>query len=179
MLQSHFAHYLIPTSSTRAFRNRRTMTTPIPQPPTIPFLGNALSIEREVPLRSYRLLAKQYGEIFQLDFPGMSHVLLFSCPRMYHHLKPILVLHRPSGHISEHIRTCERGQRREKIYEATCSSVEASATSGRRWSFYGMVFGSFLSIEGLSTRIQADTDMPNWGIARTFLVPVVEASIEC
>ncbi|KAF7294065.1 Fatty acid hydroxylase [Mycena kentingensis (nom. inval.)] len=43
------------------------MTTPIPQPPTIPFLGNVASIERDVPLQSFTLLAKTYGEIFQLQ----------------------------------------------------------------------------------------------------------------
>ena len=42
------------------------MTCPIPSPPSIPFLGHVTSIEREVPLRSFRLLSEQYGEIFQL-----------------------------------------------------------------------------------------------------------------
>jgi cytochrome P450 / NADPH-cytochrome P450 reductase len=46
------------------------MTTPIPQPRTIPFLGNATTLEAEVPLRSMHALAKEYGEIFQLDLPG-------------------------------------------------------------------------------------------------------------
>ncbi|KAJ7830816.1 cytochrome P450 [Mycena olivaceomarginata] len=42
------------------------MSVPIPQPLIIPFLGNVASVEREVPLRSFRLLAKTYGEIFRL-----------------------------------------------------------------------------------------------------------------
>ncbi|KAH8809612.1 fatty acid hydroxylase [Flagelloscypha sp. PMI_526] len=46
------------------------MTTPIPQPKTIPFLGNAKDIDSEVPLRSFSLLARQYGEIYHLSFPG-------------------------------------------------------------------------------------------------------------
>ncbi|KAF7347083.1 Fatty acid hydroxylase [Mycena venus] len=46
------------------------MSVPIPQPPTIPFIGNVTSLEREVPLRSFRLLAKTYGEIYQLDLLG-------------------------------------------------------------------------------------------------------------
>lgn len=44
--------------------------SPIPQPPTVPFLGNAPLIEQDVPLRSFTLLAQQYGEIFQLVMPG-------------------------------------------------------------------------------------------------------------
>ena len=42
--------------------------SPIPQPPTIPFLGNATLIDLDVPVRSFLLLAKQYGEIYQLAF---------------------------------------------------------------------------------------------------------------
>lgn len=49
--------------------------TPIPQPPTIPFLGNALLIEQDVPLRSFQLLAQQYGEIFQMSMPGGRTVI--------------------------------------------------------------------------------------------------------
>jgi cytochrome P450/NADPH-cytochrome P450 reductase len=48
------------------------MTTPIPQPPAIPFLGNVTTLESEVPIRSFLLLAKQYGEIYQLNIFGMS-----------------------------------------------------------------------------------------------------------
>ncbi|KZT04430.1 cytochrome P450 [Laetiporus sulphureus 93-53] len=42
------------------------MTTPIPCPPSLPFLGHVTSIEKEVPLRSFALLARQYGEIYEL-----------------------------------------------------------------------------------------------------------------
>ncbi|EJD04651.1 cytochrome P450 oxidoreductase OrdA-like protein [Fomitiporia mediterranea MF3/22] len=44
--------------------------SPIPLPPTIPFLGNANLIDVELPVRSFLLLAKQYGEIYQLTFSG-------------------------------------------------------------------------------------------------------------
>ncbi|KAF8520360.1 cytochrome P450 [Hysterangium stoloniferum] len=37
------------------------MALPIPQPPTIPFLGNAYLVDKEVPLRSFMLLAKAHG----------------------------------------------------------------------------------------------------------------------
>ncbi|KAK0494970.1 fatty acid hydroxylase [Armillaria luteobubalina] len=46
------------------------MSTPIPQPPTVPFLGNARDLDRDVPIQSFILLAKTYGEIYQLDLLG-------------------------------------------------------------------------------------------------------------
>ncbi|KAJ7666812.1 fatty acid hydroxylase [Mycena polygramma] len=50
----------------------------IPQPPTIPFLGNVTSIETEVPLHSFELLAKKYGEIYQLDVLGLKLIVVSS-----------------------------------------------------------------------------------------------------
>lgn len=43
------------------------MTHPIPRPPSVPFLGHLTTMDKEMPLKSYRLLAQQYGEIYQLD----------------------------------------------------------------------------------------------------------------
>ncbi|KAJ7075592.1 fatty acid hydroxylase [Mycena belliarum] len=54
------------------------MTTPIPQPPTIPFIGNVTALERDVPLHSFSLLAKTYGEIYQLDLLGRNLVCVSS-----------------------------------------------------------------------------------------------------
>ncbi|KAI0783002.1 fatty acid hydroxylase [Abortiporus biennis] len=54
------------------------MTTPIPSPPSIPFLGNATSIDKEVPVRSYILLARQYGEIYQLNLAGYTQIVVSS-----------------------------------------------------------------------------------------------------
>jgi cytochrome P450/NADPH-cytochrome P450 reductase len=48
------------------------MTTPIPQPPAIPFLGNVTAIDKELPIRSFQLLAEKYGEIYQLNMLGMT-----------------------------------------------------------------------------------------------------------
>jgi hypothetical protein len=48
------------------------MTTPIPQPRGIPFLGNINALDKELPLRSHIQLQKTYGEIFQLEFFGMN-----------------------------------------------------------------------------------------------------------
>ncbi|CEL62380.1 NADPH-ferrihemoprotein reductase [Rhizoctonia solani AG-1 IB] len=50
------------------------MTTPIPQPPAIPFFGNVTEIDAELPSRSLTLLARQYGEIFALNLLGKSIV---------------------------------------------------------------------------------------------------------
>ena len=46
------------------------MALPIPAPPAIPLLGNIGSIEKEVPLHSFNILLKQYGEIVRLNFIG-------------------------------------------------------------------------------------------------------------
>ncbi|KAJ7708609.1 fatty acid hydroxylase [Mycena metata] len=54
------------------------MSVPIPQPPTIPFIGNITSIEKDVPLRSFQLLAKTYGEIYQLDLLGRKVITVSS-----------------------------------------------------------------------------------------------------
>ncbi|KAJ7620489.1 fatty acid hydroxylase [Mycena polygramma] len=54
------------------------MSVPIPQPPTIPFIGNVTSLEKDVPLNSFRLLAKTYGEIYQLDLVGRTIVCVSS-----------------------------------------------------------------------------------------------------
>ncbi|KAK7685349.1 hypothetical protein QCA50_011713 [Cerrena zonata] len=54
------------------------MTTPIPKPPTIPFLGNVMNIDSDVPLMSQNLLARQYGEIYYLDLLGRTLVVVSS-----------------------------------------------------------------------------------------------------
>ena len=46
------------------------MSTRIPTPPSVPFLGHINTLDKEVPIRSIRLLAQQYGEIFQLNILG-------------------------------------------------------------------------------------------------------------
>ncbi|KAJ7138272.1 bifunctional P-450/NADPH-P450 reductase [Mycena epipterygia] len=52
------------------------MSSPIPQPATIPFLGNVTSIDKEIPQRGFQLLAKTYGEIFQLDILGRKLIFV-------------------------------------------------------------------------------------------------------
>ena len=73
------------------------MTTPIPQPPSVPFLGNVGSIERDVPQYSFSLLAKTYGEIYQLNIIGAFFFLaLCSRPRPISHgkmLRAAVVIH--------------------------------------------------------------------------------------
>ncbi|KAF3070556.1 hypothetical protein GL218_00250 [Daldinia childiae] len=50
-------------------------TTPIPEPPSLPFLGHVTEIDRELPLRSFISLADKYGEIYRLRLPGRSLVV--------------------------------------------------------------------------------------------------------
>ncbi|CAE6437995.1 unnamed protein product [Rhizoctonia solani] len=52
------------------------MTTPIPQPPSIPFIGNVTDIDTELPTQSFALLAKQYGEIYRLNIVGTEVVFV-------------------------------------------------------------------------------------------------------
>ncbi|CAE6437657.1 unnamed protein product, partial [Rhizoctonia solani] len=54
------------------------MTTPIPFPARIPFLGNITSIDFELPFKSTELLAKKYGEIFGLDIMGEQTIVVCS-----------------------------------------------------------------------------------------------------
>ena len=48
------------------------MTTPIPSPPAVPFLGHINTLDKDLPIKSINLLAQQYGEIFQLNVFGQS-----------------------------------------------------------------------------------------------------------
>ncbi len=48
----------------------KIMTTPIPSPPAVPFLGHVSVIDKDLPIRSFDLLAHQYGEIFELNIFG-------------------------------------------------------------------------------------------------------------
>ena len=53
-----------------------TMTTPIPSPPALPLLGHVTQIDKEVPLRTFELLADQYGEIYQLNLISKAASIL-------------------------------------------------------------------------------------------------------
>ncbi|CCM04514.1 uncharacterized protein FIBRA_06695 [Fibroporia radiculosa] len=54
------------------------MSTQIPCPPLVPFLGHVTAIEKEVPLRSLNLLARQYGEIYELRIFSRKSVVVSS-----------------------------------------------------------------------------------------------------
>ncbi|KAI1440699.1 cytochrome P450 [Annulohypoxylon stygium] len=53
-------------------------TTPIPEPPGLPFLGHVAELDRELPLRSFVSLADKYGEIYRLRLPGRTIVFASS-----------------------------------------------------------------------------------------------------
>ncbi|KAI0085847.1 cytochrome P450 [Irpex rosettiformis] len=59
------------------------MSQVIPTPPSIPFIGHAASIEKELPLHSLILLTKQYGDIFQLNMIG-TKVVHISTQKLLH-----------------------------------------------------------------------------------------------
>ncbi|KAI0819916.1 fatty acid hydroxylase [Trametes gibbosa] len=54
------------------------MTTPIPSPPALPFLGHITHLDKEIPQRSFDLLADQYGEIYKLDLITRQSIFLAS-----------------------------------------------------------------------------------------------------
>ncbi|KAJ6566478.1 cytochrome P450, partial [Mycena capillaripes] len=49
-------------------------SVPIPQPPSIPFIGNVTALDKDVPLHSFVLLAQTYGEIHQSSHVGTTIV---------------------------------------------------------------------------------------------------------
>ncbi|KAJ7077036.1 cytochrome P450 [Mycena epipterygia] len=54
------------------------MSVPIPQPRALPFLGNVTSIDTVLPTCSFELLAKKYGEMYQLDIVGQKLIFVSS-----------------------------------------------------------------------------------------------------
>ncbi|KAI0770681.1 fatty acid hydroxylase [Fomes fomentarius] len=54
------------------------MTTPIPSPPAVPFLGHVSVIDKDLPIKSFHLLAHQYGEIFGLNIFGDRRIFVSS-----------------------------------------------------------------------------------------------------
>ncbi|KAI0693861.1 bifunctional P-450/NADPH-P450 reductase [Cerioporus squamosus] len=54
------------------------MTSPIPSPPAIPFIGHVTALDRDLPLKSIDLLAQQYGEIYQLSIFGEKRLFASS-----------------------------------------------------------------------------------------------------
>ncbi|TBU21312.1 bifunctional P-450:NADPH-P450 reductase [Dichomitus squalens] len=54
------------------------MTTSIPSPPALPLLGHITQIDKEVPLRSFELLADQYGDIYQLNLITRQSIIISS-----------------------------------------------------------------------------------------------------
>ncbi|KAI0631143.1 fatty acid hydroxylase [Trametes polyzona] len=54
------------------------MTTPIPSPPALPFLGHITQLDRDIPQKTFDLLADQYGEIYQLNLITRQTIFLTS-----------------------------------------------------------------------------------------------------
>ncbi|OSC96348.1 fatty acid hydroxylase [Trametes coccinea BRFM310] len=54
------------------------MTTPIPSPPALPFLGHITQLDRDIPQRSFDLLADQYGEIYKLNLITRQSIIVAS-----------------------------------------------------------------------------------------------------
>ncbi|KAG9052740.1 hypothetical protein FS842_009326 [Serendipita sp. 407] len=61
--------------------NEEQTYTEIPHPPSLPILGNVHQIDHNLPAASFRLFARQYGEIFSLQIPG-SRILNINSHRL-------------------------------------------------------------------------------------------------
>lgn len=59
------------------------MTTPIPSPPALPFLGHIATLDRDIPQKTFDLLADQYGEIYQLNLISTFRRVVFVCVRSH------------------------------------------------------------------------------------------------
>lgn len=54
------------------------MADPIPEPPSLPFIGSAASINRDLPLSTFKSWAEQYGEIFRVRIGSRTSVFCSS-----------------------------------------------------------------------------------------------------
>lgn len=48
----------------------------IPQPPTVPVVGNLTSLDLDDPSRSFAQLASRYGPIYRLSIPGQDLIVV-------------------------------------------------------------------------------------------------------
>ncbi|KAI1374785.1 cytochrome P450 [Hypoxylon crocopeplum] len=66
------------TSSSMSTSETMSESTPIPEPPALPFIGHVAELDRELPIRSFASLADRYGEIYRLRLPGRTLVVASS-----------------------------------------------------------------------------------------------------
>jgi hypothetical protein len=50
----------------------------IPQPPTVPVVGNLTSLDLDDPSQSFAQLASRYGPIYRLSVPGLDMIIVSS-----------------------------------------------------------------------------------------------------
>ncbi|KAL2173058.1 cytochrome P450 [Thermothelomyces heterothallicus CBS 202.75] len=65
--------------------DKTTETVPIPGPPGLPLVGNALAFDSELPLRTFQEFAEEYGEIYRLNLPTGT-TLVVSSQALIHEL---------------------------------------------------------------------------------------------
>jgi hypothetical protein len=90
---------LKPVTPPRPSHHRpQQMTARIPQPPTVPFLGNVTALDKDLPQKSFSLLAEAYGEIYQLNLLGtLLRIILLPSPHF-------LPLHRDTADLYQFAR---------------------------------------------------------------------------
>ncbi|KAK4244447.1 cytochrome P450 [Corynascus novoguineensis] len=58
--------------------DKTTETIPIPGPPGLPLVGNAFAFDSDLPLRTFQDFAEEYGEIYRLNLPSGTTVVVSS-----------------------------------------------------------------------------------------------------
>jgi hypothetical protein len=142
------------------------MSLPIPQPATIPFLGNVANIEKDLPMRSFILLAEQYGPIFRLNLPGplYSAVSLSIYTSNYVTGRKVIVFN-SYGLINE----ASDEKRFAKSLNGNTLNVRNAVHDGLfTYDFVHFLCIFLPHITSCSARI----DETNWGIARKWTRPL-------
>ena len=143
------------------------MTAVIPSPPAVPFLGHVNTLDREVPIRSLDLLARQYGEIFELNILGPPK-LFFLCSDTITHFYVTFQELRESLSIRTLCRTkCPTRSASGRRSPARCwkSTMPHQAMV---YSPYAIRRPVFLLRRLHDVSVQAHNEQPNWHIARTY-----------
>lgn len=73
----------------------------VPQPPTLPFLGNVRDIDPNTPVLSFQKLAQEYGECFRVEIGGHSVVVVNSYELLNEICDDKRFTKRPSGSLLE------------------------------------------------------------------------------
>ncbi|KIJ22928.1 hypothetical protein M422DRAFT_276585, partial [Sphaerobolus stellatus SS14] len=110
--------------------------TSIPQPPTLPIIGNTHLIDKEVPINTFTNMAKKYGPIYQLAFLGGQKIICLQ------------------------LRACRPSMRSETIQKGYKGDIVGGKNPRKRWCLFTAHHGE--QAWGIAHRIL----MPAFGPAK-------------